>query len=224
MRHPLPRAVLFDLDGTLVDSAGDLLAALNAVRAQLGLPPDADPQLRMLVSQGALALLKHSIPLALQTDMAGLRIAFLAYYRDNICRYSQLYPGGGELLNALAGHKIAWGVVTNKPHALAQALLDQLGLTPGVLIGGDTLALCKPDPAPVLAACAALGVTAAQTWLLGDDLRDIQAARAAGCSLSFACSYGYVPASVNIADWGADYTLGALDLLSARIWPEKALA
>lgn len=224
MTHPKPRAVLFDLDGTLVDSAGDLLAALNAVRAQLGLPPDSDPKLRMLVSQGAVALLKHSIPLALQGDLPDLRSAFLDYYRENICRFSELYPGGRDLLRAFAEHGIAWGVVTNKPHALAQSLLDQLDLKPGVLIGGDTLPLCKPDPAPVLAACAALGVKAAQSWMLGDDLRDIQAARAAGCGLSFACSYGYVPADVDIAAWGADYTLGALDLLSVHLWPEKALA
>jgi N-acetyl-D-muramate 6-phosphate phosphatase len=109
------------------------------------------------------------------------------------------------LLARLDASKTPWGIVTNKPVALALALVAKLKLNPGALLGGDSLAQKKPDPAPLLAACQRLGVAPAHTWMVGDDPRDIQAGHAAGCAVTIACAYGYMGGAPPVASWGASW-------------------
>ncbi len=199
------RLLLFDLDGTLVDTAPDLHAAAAALAARRGVPAVPYGEFRPLVSRGGTAMLQRTFPAAGSDELAALLPEFLDAYAAAIAERSALFPGISELLAALDASAVRWGVVTNKPESLSQSLLAALQLETrcAVLIGGDTLDVRKPDPAPLREACRRLGEPIATTVYVGDDPRDILAARAAGMR-SVAAAWGYAESGADLSAWGAD--------------------
>ncbi len=198
-----PDAVLFDLDGTLIDSAPDLVAAVQALCVELGAPlPDAEA-VRRVVSTGGRAMLRKGLPGADDAMIDQWLPRFLDIYSVAMTVHTRLYDGMRDVLDALDARNIPWGIVTNKPGWLAQPLLERMDFFAGsrVLVAGDTLPLRKPDPAPVLHACAALGVAPALAVMIGDDLRDVQSGRAAG-SATLVAGWGYLDGDPQA--WNAD--------------------
>ena len=201
-----PQAVLFDLDGTLADTAGDLAGALNTLRAQRGLAPLPVERLRPHASAGARGLIGAGLDIHPgDADYETLRVAFLDAYAAGLANTTRLFDGMPELLDALEDRGLRWGVITNKAHRFTIPVMDGLGLTQrsAVIISGDTTAHPKPHPLPLLTACEQLGISPQAAMYVGDDLRDIQAARAAGMP-SVAAAWGYLGEAVDIEDWGAD--------------------
>lgn len=208
MSGRIARAVLFDLDGTLVDTAPDLWAAANAMRARAGLPPMTLEALRPAVSRGSRAMLAVALPHFDAAAREAWVAPFLASYGEAVAVHSRLFDGMHEVLAAIESDGACWGVVTNKPEGLARALVRGLGLEArcGVLVGGDTLPVRKPDPQPLWLACDTLGVPAGAALYVGDDARDVEAARAAGMRC-VAAAWGYRDTGECIEDWGADAVL-----------------
>ena len=202
-----PRAVLFDLDGTLIDSAPDLIAAVEALCHELGAPAPDPARVREVVSAGGRAMLRRGLPGADETMIDQWLPRFLDIYSANMVRHTRLYDGVGEMLEGFESRGIAWGVVTNKPGWLTRPLLEQMGLhvRSAAIVTGDCLPVRKPDPAPVLRACELAGVEAFATAFVGDDLRDIEAGRAAGTS-TVAAAWGYLDGGDPHA-WGADHVV-----------------
>jgi phosphoglycolate phosphatase len=187
------RAVLFDLDGTLADTAPDLGGALNRLREQHALAPLPIEAVRPYASSGARGLLRIGFDLKPgDASYEEMRQAFLAHYDAAICVETRLFPGIVELLAQLEARNIAWGIVTNKATRFTGRLVELLGLAErvGCVVCGDTTPHMKPHPAPLLAAAERLGLAPARCSYVGDDLRDIQAAQAAGMA-SIAVEYGY---------------------------------
>jgi len=186
------RAVLFDLDGTLLDSAPDLVAALNWVRRSEGMEPLPVGDMSQFASKGALGLLRAGMPAAGPEQLEQWRLLFLEHYAENSYCESRLYEGIPELLEYLAEVSIPWGVVTNKMESLTFPIIEaaKLGDSAGCVVCGDTLPESKPHPAPVLFACRALKAEPGDSLFVGDDIRDIQAGRAAGTHTA-AVHYGY---------------------------------
>lgn len=211
----LPHALLFDLDGTLVDTADDLGAALNYVLAQHQLPLCRPEQYRPVASHGAKGLLELGFGEALtQFDFFELRSMLLQYYAAHICDHSKLFAGGAELIQALDKQQIPWGIVTNKPYKLAASMLRQLPELAGcgILLGGDSLGVRKPDPTPLLMAAHQLKVPARQCWYVGDAERDIEAGRRAGMTTVLA-GFGYIGAADQPELWQADLRIEQLSEL-----------
>lgn len=208
MNRKLVNAVLFDLDGTLADTAPDLLAALDGIRARLGLEPLDHEALRHLVALGAAGLLDAGLPELSAEHRESVRDEFLESYRARCWHHSRPFPGIQELLDNLDARAIPWGVVTNKLESLARPVLEQAGwLTRAVcLVAGDTASAPKPSPKPVLAACAAMGVSPGHVLLVGDDRRDVDAGRAAGTTTAVAL-WGYLPLNDDPISWNADLYL-----------------
>ncbi len=201
---PAPRAILFDLDGTLADTAPDLAGALNKVREDRGLAPTPYALLRPVASAGARGLIGASFGI-LPTDPAypPLRDAFLANYTAAIAARSTLFDGVPALLAGLRARGIGWGIVTNKATVLAELLIPQIGLAhAGCIVCGDTTAHPKPHPAPLFEAARRLGVPAQDCWYVGDDARDIEAGRAAGM-VAVAAAWGYC-GTEGVSGWNAD--------------------
>lgn len=192
------RAVLFDLDGTLLDSAPDLVAALNHVRESETLPPLDVAEMSSHVSQGAVGLLSAGMPAADKTTFESWRSGFLDHYADNLFRASSLYEGVPELIEFLNISGIPWGIVTNKIEALTWPILAaaQLKDTVSCVVCGDTLSASKPDPAPVRLACSLLKIPPENTLFVGDDSRDLAAGQAAGTQTA-AVHYGYGSANLD---------------------------
>ena len=200
------RTVLFDLDGTLADTAPDLAWALNQVLQEQGREPLPYEQIRPVVSHGGIALIKLGFAIDPQApEFQPLRERLLTIYRANIARETRLFDGMPELLKALEARGINWGVVTNKPAWLTEPLLAALDLTPrcATTISGDTLPQRKPHPAPMLLACEQAGSQAAQCLYLGDAERDVQAGRAAGMT-TLVAGFGYLGTEDHPEGWGAD--------------------
>jgi phosphoglycolate phosphatase len=197
--------VLFDLDGTLVDSAPDLLAATNRVLADAGEPTLTLAEFRPVVSKGARGMLARAFPKLDVSQRETLVQPLLDYYASAIAVHSRPFDGIESLLERIERAGMRWGIVTNKSEALAREVAHAMGWAErsSVLIGGDTLDAKKPDPAPLLHACELLSVTAGRCVYVGDDERDIQAARAAGMA-AVAALWGYREAHENPQDWGAD--------------------
>lgn len=186
------RAILFDLDGTLLDSAPDLVAALNWVRAGEGLEALPVDLMARHVSRGAVGLLQAGMPNAGAEQFQMWKDKLLARYAEHSFRHSVLYSGIPEVLGFLSESEIPWGIVTNKLAALTEPILQAAGLQDSVscVVCGDTLDRNKPDPAPVELACELLNIPVHATLFAGDDVRDIQAGRAAG-TMTAAVLYGY---------------------------------
>lgn len=203
--HP-PQAVLFDLDGTLADTVGDLGGALNQLRVRRGLAPMALDLLRPHASAGARGLLGVGLDLHPgDADYDTQRQAFLDAYEQCLAETTVLFPGMAEVLDALGARGLDWGVVTNKPHRFTLPVMKGLGLLEraGVIISGDSTAYPKPHPLPLLTACERLGVAPEASLYVGDDLRDIQAALAAKMP-SAAAAWGYMGTTHEVATWGAN--------------------
>ena len=186
------KAVLFDLDGTLLDTAPDLVATLNHLRAGLGLSALPLDELRHFVSRGAPGLIKAGMPPCDDETLAVWREAFLKHYQENIFIHSRPFDGIEWLLSELAARGIPWGVVTNKMEFLTHPILEKAGWSSLVsaVICGDTGAHSKPHPGPVLAACERMGIAPENTLMIGDDLRDIESGKSAGSRTAFVL-YGY---------------------------------
>ncbi|MGH8597380.1 MAG: HAD family hydrolase [Gammaproteobacteria bacterium] len=209
------RAVLFDLDGTLLDTAPDLAGALNRLRARRGLPAIDYALIRPLASHGSFALTRLGFDLN-ESDPAfePLRVAFLDIYREHLVIATRPFAGIIEVLHALDGGAIPWGIVTNKPGWLTTPLLAQidLGCSPGCVVTGDMVAARKPDPAPLLYAAKTLGVSARTCVYVGDAEGDITAGVRAGMR-TLVAEYGYLSATDRPREWGADGYLDAPEAL-----------
>ena len=204
MQHPV-KAVLFDLDGTFADTAPDLAAALNHVRANLELSPLPLEILRPQASHGSRGLLKVGLDIEPQhPDYDTLRKQFLDYYERNICVHTQLFEGMAQLLEELEQHNILWGIITNKPHRYTLPLMQAMGYAEraACLISGDTCGHSKPHPDPMLKASEIINIPPAQCLYVGDDLRDMQAANASGMH-GIIANYGYVGPNATIDNWNA---------------------
>ncbi len=202
-------SILFDLDGTLLDTAPDLVAALNATLVSRGRQAVSLDSARPYVSRGARGLLQRGFGLSPESeDYQAYVDEFLDHYRARLCDQSSLFEGMADLLDALDASRCLWGVVTNKMANLTEPLLKQIGLIDRlhVLVSGDTIAEKKPSPRPLLYACDIAGMQPAETIYVGDDPRDIEAANAAGM-VSVAARYGYYDATENPDNWGADLVI-----------------
>jgi phosphoglycolate phosphatase len=191
------RAVLFDLDGTLLDTAPDLVGALNHVRELEGLANAPVAEYRAYVSQGALGLLGAGMPAGDDGQMSRRRQQFLDFYALNSLRATVLFDGVERMLTELEASGLPWAIVTNKPAYLTGPILDAFGWASrsSCVVCGDTLARAKPYPDPVLHACELLGIKPAEALMVGDDPRDVQSAEAAGAWPVLA-AYGYGAAAM----------------------------
>jgi phosphoglycolate phosphatase len=198
-------AVLFDLDGTLVDTAPDMVAVLQSLQTDHDLDPVSYELGRSYVSNGAVGLLRLGFPDADDDEIEELRLAYLERYSGQLCERSALFPGLDMLLKHLQEIGRPWGVVTNKPQNLTAPLLEALNLTNSAAccVSGDTLPVRKPDPAPLHHACKIGGLDSATTLYIGDSSRDIEAGRAAGMA-TIAAAYGYVTPDDDASAWGAN--------------------
>jgi phosphoglycolate phosphatase len=209
-RRPAPRAlavaaVLFDLDGTLADTAGDLAGALNRVRADRGLPPVPVDGLRPHASAGARGLLGAGLDVTPDDpDYPALRDAFLTYYAAGLDVTTRLFDGVAAVLDALDARGLRWGVVTNKAERYTAPVIEALGLArrAAVVVSGDTTAHAKPHPAPLLHAAEALAIAPAACVYVGDDLRDVVAGNSAGMA-TLVAEYGYLGESGSSEGWPA---------------------
>lgn len=205
MKFPPLRAVLFDLDGTLIDSAPDLAGAANALRRERGLPPLPLKHLRPWVGAGARGMLGAGLDITpTHPEFEPLKDRFLTLYAGRLLQETAAFAGVGVMLAGLVGRGLAWGIVTNKAERFTLPIHAGMPLLQGAgaVIGGDTTPHAKPHPAPLIEAARRLGLPANQCAYVGDDLRDIQAARAAGMP-SVAARWGYLGASP-VEEWGAD--------------------
>lgn len=199
-----PRAILFDLDGTLADTAPDLAAAVNRMRSARGLPLTPYERLRPVASAGARGLLGAAFDVT--PDNAGydqMRNEFLDNYAAAIATHSSLFEGVEAMLKGLLQADLKWGIVTNKAARFTDALVPLIGLhEAGCVVSGDTMAHPKPHPAPLLEAARRLALSPQECWYVGDDLRDIQAGRAAGMR-TIAAAWGYC-GNAEPVTWAAD--------------------
>ena len=214
-----PHGMLFDLDGTLLDSAPDLHAALAAYCGELGAAVPSYATVRAVVSRGSRAILRCAFD---ESDEALLERAprYLELYHGMMARHTRPFEGIDTLLEALESGGIAWGIVTNKPGYLTDDLIEQIGWSERVraVVSGDTLPVRKPDPAPVLLACERAGLDPERCFFVGDDRRDVQAGRDAGL-YTIAVQWGYLDGG-NPHDWGADAVVAhprdLLDMLNLK--------
>ena len=200
------RAVLFDMDGTLLDTAPDFIAVAQAMRMARGLDRVPDQQVRDVVSGGARAMVLSAFDVdPLSDEFEILRLEFLERYQRHCAVESKLYEGMAELLSEIEQADLIWGVVTNKPVRFAEPIMQQLGLASrsAVLVCPDHVSQSKPDPEPMLLACSQLDLDPATVLFVGDDLRDIESGRAAG-SRTAAVRYGYIHPDDDPDTWGAD--------------------
>lgn len=210
------QAVLFDLDGTLVDTAPDLAHALNVLRQRRGLPPLPPRITRPQASHGTQGLLRAGFGLAAEdADFSPLRLEFLEIYAGCLTQRSPLFPGVAELLDGLEARGLPWGVVTNKPARYTEPLLAHLGLLSraAVVVCGDTTPHPKPHPAPMLHACQRLERAPGACLYVGDAQRDVAAAAAVGMPTLVAL-YGYLGEDDRPETWGGlDFIRHPLEVL-----------
>jgi len=208
-------AVLFDLDGTLIDSAPDLAGAGNDMRVARGLPALPIEHFRPMVGAGARGMLGRAFDITPGHDSFDeLRDEFLRTYEQRMTRETRVFDAMAPVLEALRRHDMPWGIVTNKATRFSAPLVRALGLDrrSATLVCGDTTPHAKPHPAPLLEAARRMGVEAGRCAYVGDDLRDVQAGRAAGmCTI--AAAWGYLGAGEHIGDWGADHVIETPDEL-----------
>ena len=211
-------AVLFDLDGTLLDTAPDLGAAVNHVLTSCNMAPLSDEIIRRTASDGALGLLRAGFgdeELA-RRDAQGLRQQLLDYYASHLYVGTRPYPGMVEFIGWLNGQGIRWGIVTNKPAFLTEPLMAQVTELPGcgVIVSADTLPVRKPHPDPLYYACNKLDVLPGRALYVGDHERDIEAGRAAGMQTVIA-GWGYIDPAMALESWQADHHFCDVEALQA---------
>lgn len=222
MQHELvsPKGLLFDLDGTLLDTADDLACALNRLLDEHGCSTKSREHYRPIASHGAMGMLKLGFPDIAFGSAAfeELRKRFLLYYAEQLFEHTRLFEGIGELIETLDSQNIPWGIVTNKPTHLTLPLLKQFSEfnTAGTLICGDTLTVRKPHPEPLLVAASELNIPVSQLWYVGDAERDMQAARAAGMTAVLA-EYGYICQSEQPEQWVTDLRISHPNTLTKTV-------
>jgi 2-phosphoglycolate phosphatase len=219
------RAVLLDLDGTLVDTAPDMVGSLNRVLESYNTPTADVVKAGKLVSNGGKALIEFGFGEAIGKDgipqVEQLLQEFLADYKKHVANHSFVYEGMLEVLEFCEANSLKWGVITNKPVHLAKGLLEGLGLFSrcAILLGGDSLPVKKPDPVPMLHTCMVLSLAPSECLYVGDHLRDIQAGNAAGMDTASAL-WGYIDDTENPEDWNANFILnsprGLLNLIKEK--------
>lgn len=200
------KSVLFDLDGTLIDTAPDMAAALNHILYEEGMEPLLLESIRPHVSRGGLALTRLAFNDSHQKDeIEPLRLRFLDYYRQNIATHSRLFEGFETVFQIFSERSIPWGIVTNKPGWLTDPLISELSLDQrsAVTISGDTTEQRKPHPLPLITAAAALDLSCEDCMYVGDDPRDIMAGNAANMTTVIA-RYGYITDDSDLESWNAD--------------------
>jgi phosphoglycolate phosphatase len=200
------RAVLFDMDGTLLDTAPDFIAIAQAMLADRGFPAIDDKLIRDEISGGAKAMVAATFAMSPNApEFEALRLEFLDRYQRGCAVHSRLFDGMETLLADIEKAGLIWGVVTNKPVRFAEPVMQQLGLAErsAVLICPDHVTRSKPDPEPLILACNTLGLEPASVLFVGDDLRDIESGRDAGTRTA-AVRYGYIHPNDNPDHWGAD--------------------
>ena len=213
--------VLFDLDGTLADTAPDLAGAVNRMLMVRGRAPLPLADLRPVASHGARGLLGRAFGVApADPEFEGLRQEFFREYEGALCVESSLFPAMNAALTELENRGVLWGIVTNKVARFTEPLVRALGLhqRAACVVSGDTAARPKPDPAPLLHALAATTTAADAALYVGDDLRDIEAGRAAGMR-TVAVSYGYLGDGPHYAQWGADHIIHSPSELLTLVRP-----
>jgi N-acetyl-D-muramate 6-phosphate phosphatase len=204
---PVIRAVLFDLDGTLIDSAPDLAGAANDMRTARGLVPRPLAHFRPMVGSGARGMVGRALDVGPDdARFAALRDEFLERYERRMTRETQVFPDMLPVLAALQSNAMPWAIVTNKAMRFGEPLVRSFGplSSAHTLVCGDTTAHAKPHPEPLLEAARRIGLQSAQCVYVGDDLRDVQAGRAAGM-VTIAAAWGYLGAGEPIEAWGADH-------------------
>lgn len=214
------KGVLFDLDGTLLDTAQDMMNALNAVRAEEGLEPLAYEAVRCQVSHGGHALVRLGFGTLPPEEHEALRMRVLNIYRRQLAKHTALFEGGDEMLTELERRGLQWGIVTNKPGWLTDPLLEEVNLSSRAraVVSGDTLAERKPHPLPLLHAAQSMGVSPAECVYVGDAERDMQAAQAAGM-YAVVAAYGYLGDDDQAEGW---FSHGWLDTpLELLDWLDK---
>lgn len=202
-------SVLFDLDGTLLDTADDFLAIIRAMRLESGLPQVADELIRHRVSDGSAGMLAAAYSLdARDPQLEALRSDFLLRYERDLAVHTQLYPGMAELLEWLDAEGLPWGVVTNKLSRFSTPLLEAVGLGTRcrTLVCPDHVVQGKPHPESLLRACREMGTEPRHSVFVGDHLRDIQAGRSAGMD-TVAALYGYIPPDQDPGHWQATHSI-----------------
>lgn len=201
------KALLLDLDGTLVDTAPDMVGTLNRILLSHDQQTVDLAQAGKLVSNGAKALIEFGFGESLDPDQTPALIQeFLSDYAQNVCVDSHLYSGMQSILDLCESNNLRWGVVTNKPLELSRSLLEGLDLLDrcNILLGGDSLPVKKPDPAPLLHCCMVMNLAASECLYVGDHERDIQAGNAAGMDTA-AALWGYISSHQNTDAWNAKY-------------------
>ncbi len=202
------RAVLFDMDGTLLDTAPDMVNALNTLRGEHGLPALPCELVRSAVSHGAARVVRMGFESAVEPEFTQLQQRFLHIYRGALSVQSRLFPGMAAVLDELDARGLKYGIVTNKAAWLTEPLLQELGLRSrfACVVSGDTLAERKPHPLPLLHAAALLGAPPHECVYVGDAQRDVEAAHAAGMP-ALVANYGYLRADEDSRSWGGDIYL-----------------
>ena len=202
------KAILFDLDGTLLDTAPEFTDGINELRLERGLPPLLLNYVRPAVSHGSAEVVKTGFNLTNDhPDFAALKQRFLEIYQSNLGNNTHYFPGIQELLVKIEQLGLKWGIVTNKPHFLTQPLLEKLHLAKRAhcIVSGDTLSVAKPHPLPILHACEQMGILPQDCYYVGDAERDIIAGKAAGVMATFMVLYGYLAPKDKPYEWGADH-------------------
>ena len=209
------KAVLFDLDGTLLDTAPDFVTVLNRLREEEGLPPLPDDAIRRSVSNGARALIDLSFKLQRETpDFDRMLNRLLALYSENLAVKTGLFAGMERVLHFIEQNHLTWGIVTNKSSLYTLPILEALNLVPApvAVICPDHVSKTKPDPEPLLLACQQMGCLPGETIYVGDHLRDIDCGRNAGVP-TVAAAYGYIAEDDDATAWRADYIVQQADEL-----------
>ena len=209
------QAVLFDLDGTLIDSAPDLAAAADIMRVARGLPSLPLEQYRHMAGAGARGLLGVAFGMTPDhADYEAMREEFFCNYERSLTQRTEIFEGVPELLESLVNQGMKWGVVTNKAERFTLPLTASMDLfaKAGAIVSGDTTPHAKPHPEPLFEAVRRLGVDASRCVYVGDDERDIVAGRAAGMA-TVAVTYGYLGAQADTSQWGANATINCVNEL-----------
>jgi N-acetyl-D-muramate 6-phosphate phosphatase len=211
------RAVMFDLDGTLLDTAPDFVAVTNQLLSEHNRPLLSDDKIRACVSNGSRALVMMAFDINEDhTDLPSLRARLLELYTNHIAVFTKPFPGIESLLHKLAEHNIPWGIATNKPALYTELLLAQLNMQPAPIsiICPDHVTHSKPHPESLMLASQQLGCTPEEIIYIGDHARDIECGKQAG-SLTIAAAYGYIDNLTDVDEWQAHYRVNHAD----EIWP-----